>query len=247
MAKRSVKCNQLVPVSPFTWHEKCTLAMRLNQILVADVQILDILLSLFQIKEKYWNTKFTWKMKLIWTVVCVFEKGSFQRNKTFKGAVSINLASHRDDECMENSTCQTIFYDCSVRLQPVELINSQSSNLHTFTTPFEKLFVPKTQSVSQSQKKRTPQLSWSRSPAEPQRLHRSSGLSWSFSPCWSNRMCPSHYDKSSLSVIAILLPHSNLLITLQDKIAQWMCILALERVFDFSTALQIFPSCFSYC
>lgn len=151
MAKRSVKCNQLVPVSPFTWHEKCTLAMRLNQILVADVQILDMLLSLFQIKEKYWNTKFTWKMKLIWIVVCVFEKGSFQRNKTFKGALSINLASHRDDECMENSTCQTIFYGCSVRLQPVELINSQSSNLHTFTTPFEKLFVPKTQSVSQSQ------------------------------------------------------------------------------------------------
>lgn len=148
MAKRNVKCNQLVPVSPFIWHEKCTLAMRLYQIPVADVQILDILLSLFQIKEKYWNIKFTWKMKLIWTVFCVFEKGCFQRNKTFKGAVSINLVSHRDNECMENSSCQTIFYDCSVRLQPVELINSQSTNLHTFTTPFEKPFVPKMQSVS---------------------------------------------------------------------------------------------------
>lgn len=136
------------PSSPFTWHEECTLAMRFNPILIEDVQILDILLFLFQTKEKYWNIKFTWKMKLTWTVVSVFGKGGFQRNKTFKGAVSINLASHGDNECMENCTCQTIFYGFSVRLQPEELINSQSTNLHAFTTPFEKLFVPKIQSVS---------------------------------------------------------------------------------------------------
>lgn len=180
-------------------------------------------------------------MKLIWTV-CVFEEDSLQRNKTLKGTVSINLASHRDNECMENSSCQTMFYGCSVRLQPVELINSQHRNLHTFTTPFEKLFVPKMQSVSPNNwKKWTPQLSCSSSPAEPQRPHRSSELSWSFSPCWSNRMCPSHHDKQSLSVIAILLPCSNFLITLQDEIAKWMCILALDRVFDFSIVLQLFP------